>query len=172
MSLDYVLHRGAGGPEGGGKIFQDVAGLLLDGGAVVGKCRIDLCLDRNAGLVVAGHQSGREDEVSDLHDLRIGDRRMRALEERTLAGFEGRVAMRSTCTRQPGTRLPAMPTVARQGGCFGKYSRHTSSKASKLRRSAWNTWAWTAWSRDVPAPSKVFDNLSRMKRVCRLMAEP
>src|SRR5262245_2661751 len=60
LRLHHLIERTAGGLKGALQVIQNVAGLLLDRRAVVGKRGIDPRFMRNAGAEVRGELAGRE----------------------------------------------------------------------------------------------------------------
>ena len=71
LRFDDAIERRPGGLERARQIFQDVARLPLDLGAVVRKRRIDARLPRDADLEVAGELTSGKGEIACHDRLRV-----------------------------------------------------------------------------------------------------
>src|SRR5215471_6150811 len=77
LRLHHLIERTAGGLKGALQVIQNVAGLLLDRRAVVGKRGIDPRFMRNAGAEVRGELAGREHQIAGAERLGVIGERLR-----------------------------------------------------------------------------------------------
>src|SRR5262249_22675080 len=77
LRLLFLIERTAGAHTAALEFFQTVGGLLIDGGAVVGKRGIDPRFMRNAGAEGRGELAGREHQIAGAERLGVIGERLR-----------------------------------------------------------------------------------------------